>query len=400
MWFFGSKKSSSKHPKYIYISASELNMDGNPYVGNDKVEAFVVDPGNNCYCSKDGYLCKKKICSLGNPNTIIEGYHIVAATNMYSEYQMTKDIFVVGKQAFKKSKIETVGMSPSLYRIKSEAFCDCKNLQNVDFYFSTRKNIVIESRAFANCTSLESIVLPVYLSKISGDAFRGCDSLAEIRMLSALPPLITDYSWMHPRLGIPNKNLKLLVPKCAVEAYKKAEGWKDFDIYGEDIPNMDLYLYCLQDKNASTYKDLPYESFPISLKASEKEISVVFHADDRGKRFDKIYVDLKTLLGNLYAASHEILVNRDGVSRGALFEKIEIVSIEGDVVWYTEKWGMQNPRQIFRFERSAYEEQIRNVVLNFLSCCERHPSAMLYPSDLFTFEEIKQLVINIGWLQR
>ena len=74
-------------------------------------------------------------------------------------------------------KTTHVMVPTSILEIRDEAFKDCNELKEVELYEGLKK---IGTRAFANCTSLQSITLPSTLTEIEGEAFKGCTNLREI----------------------------------------------------------------------------------------------------------------------------------------------------------------------------------------------------------------------------
>lgn len=100
--------------------------------------------------------------------------------------------------------------------IRQDAFCDCASLTDV----SLPKTLVgIDRGAFYKCTSLRTITLPAGITQLGEYLFYECSSLSEIRVLALEPPAIStivDTSF-H---GV------VRVQTAALEAYKKAPGWK------------------------------------------------------------------------------------------------------------------------------------------------------------------------------
>ena len=82
------------------------------------------------------------------------------------------------------SNLKTITFSDSgkgLKKIDSLAFKDCSSLESIDL--SNAEITEIPVRAFENCTSLKSIKLPSTVTKIADNAFAGCSNLEEIKGL-------------------------------------------------------------------------------------------------------------------------------------------------------------------------------------------------------------------------
>ena len=82
---------------------------------------------------------------------------------------------------------------------------------------------------FYNCDALTRIDLPNSVTSISEKAIHNCSKLAEIYCEATTPPAGASRMFF-----LDNDNCKIYVPNESVEAYKKAEGWKDYasQIYG------------------------------------------------------------------------------------------------------------------------------------------------------------------------
>lgn len=84
--------------------------------------------------------------------------------------------------------------------------------------------ISIGSAAFYNCSSLASITFPESLTSIGENAFQLCSNLQKIHSLAIMSPTCkSDCFW-----DVDKSACTLYVPKRALEAYKAADGWKEF----------------------------------------------------------------------------------------------------------------------------------------------------------------------------
>ena len=86
-----------------------------------------------------------------------------------------------------------------------------------------------------NSAMVEKLYLPESVNEVDYMAFELVSNLKEVYISSAIPPVITvegydvaqfeDNAFM---LRFSNADVKFFVPAQAVEAYKNADGWKDF----------------------------------------------------------------------------------------------------------------------------------------------------------------------------
>ena len=89
----------------------------------------------------------------------------------------------------------------------------------------------IGNDAFLDCISLTSIIIPKDVTTIGEHAFQDCNSLNEIYINNPIPPSIRD-EWCF--FGVNTSSCKLYVPSGSENAYKSADGWKDFYILVDD----------------------------------------------------------------------------------------------------------------------------------------------------------------------
>ena len=118
-------------------------------------------------------------------------------------------------------------------RIGQSAFSECYALKSL----SIGNNVsTIESLAFKYCAQLESINFPSSVTNVGALAVAGCYNLTSIKCYATIPPKIIEYitpdhhggSYTYVELGENCSNITLYVPAGSVEAYKKADQWKDF----------------------------------------------------------------------------------------------------------------------------------------------------------------------------
>lgn len=153
-----------------------------------KVDTFRIDESNEQFASVDGVLmdkAKKKILLFPGGRT---------------EYTFPDDITTIGTYAFRNSNLQgKITLPPHAS--------------------------VIEQGAFEGCESVTDLTLNAELTRIDDYGFWYCSGLQSITCMATTPPECGYYAW-----GGVNHSIPLYVPEEAVEDYKAADGWKDFNV--------------------------------------------------------------------------------------------------------------------------------------------------------------------------
>ena len=128
---------------------------------------------------------------------------------------------VLPKNAFhSRHQLEHVRLPKILKTIESQAFFACDKLQEITIPASVTS---IGEAAFSGCKGLESVVIEG--TPVLGEyAFARLEGLKTVKVNSKVPPR-ADVSTFY---GINRSQVKLIVPKGAEAAYKKAPGWSRF----------------------------------------------------------------------------------------------------------------------------------------------------------------------------
>lgn len=82
----------------------------------------------------------------------------------------------------------------------------------------------IGTNSFYRCTKLKSITIPNSVTNINDYAFYFCTGLKVIDIYAKTPPSC----WNSSFRNVDTQTCKLVVPAESLEAYKKADTWKDF----------------------------------------------------------------------------------------------------------------------------------------------------------------------------
>ena len=86
------------------------------------------------------------------------------------------------------SKLDTIVLPPSVYRLGQNAFQYCTSLKSINLPV-TQKTLPIS--LFEGCSSLETIELPATLTTISTDVFYGCSKLANVNLHEGITTIST-----------------------------------------------------------------------------------------------------------------------------------------------------------------------------------------------------------------
>ena len=166
----------------------------------------------------------KKITSIYLPEGVEEigSGAFDGATTLKGDIKLPSTIKRIGESAFSHTSISHIDLPEGLDFIEYGCFYDCKYLQDTVTLPSTI--IKIKGKAFQYCEKLTAVVLPENLQMIESEAFADCRSLDYIRCLSVEPPKLDGSAFN----GVEKNNFTVVVPPESVEAYKNADGWREF----------------------------------------------------------------------------------------------------------------------------------------------------------------------------
>lgn len=143
-------------------------------------------------------------------------------SSLQGDLKLPSTIKTIGRVAFSGTKISHVSLPENLEVIYDNTFSDCKFLQ--DTLTIPSSVIRIEDNAFAGCEKLDALIIPKGVEEIKGGAFGGCHSLYYIQCLKPEPPVLAGDAFN----GVEKNECALVVPEGSVNAYRNAEGWKEF----------------------------------------------------------------------------------------------------------------------------------------------------------------------------
>lgn len=159
--------------------------------------------------------------------------------------------------AFSNTNITRIIFPNGLQEIGAKTFSGCINLQ--DTIKLPPDLTIVNEGLFQNCSQLRYVILPEKLESIDGFAFFQCYSLDVIQCLTETPPTFVNFSSAFD--GVNKDYVTVVVPANAVDAYRNAEGWKEF-------------------KRITAYRDFicrPYQVCALNAGLDKKEL--ILNAD-------------------------------------------------------------------------------------------------------------------------
>ena len=170
------------------VHTIENKLDINIY-SNEK---YKVASGNNWFTAVDGVLLSKdkktltayprnkqgKTYKVPAKTTTIGAYAFCASRNV-EKVTLPKGLKTIGSIAFYNSNLKRVNIPKSVTYIGTQAFSKMK-IKDITI---DSKITSLEYELFADCSELESVVLPASLTSMSTDVFKNCKSLKDIYFL-------------------------------------------------------------------------------------------------------------------------------------------------------------------------------------------------------------------------
>ena len=133
---------------------------------------------------------------------------------------LPNSLIEIGEEAFYAcSVLYSVVIPNNVTSIGRLAFCSC-GLTDVTFGNSIT---TIEANAFVRCEKLRTVTLPSSVTSLGDGAFSHCHVLGTVTCKATIPPtmgnaVFGDDRWLT----------SIYVPSGSVDAYKAADGWKDY----------------------------------------------------------------------------------------------------------------------------------------------------------------------------
>ena len=232
---------------FIIIPKSVTSIGYLAFNDCTKLIFIEVASENNHYASESGILFDKNKTTLIRcpqrktyvyviPDNvkIIEDYAFSRCTDL-TTIVIPNTVTDIGNYAFSYCEnLNTMDMPHSVINLGEWAFSHCSRLTSVVLSNNIK---IIRNNTFIHCDTLSSIFIPSSIRNIEKYAFFCLWSLSQIINLRLFPIYLDVFVFSEPApmLCINLNNITLLVPTSAVQAYKNAYIWNQFNVVGGGI---------------------------------------------------------------------------------------------------------------------------------------------------------------------
>ena len=159
------------------------------------------------------------LTSIEIPNSVtsIGGWVFSGCTNLMSIIIPNSITEIKRGAFFNCTSLISVVIPESVTSIEGVVFAKCSNLKSVIIRDGVKS---IGEQVFQDCTNLKSIIFPKSITNIGDSLFIDCKDLT-INVNAVTPPTINGLSF--------NASISAIyVPAASVDAYKAADGWKNY----------------------------------------------------------------------------------------------------------------------------------------------------------------------------
>ena len=186
------------------------------------IKQVIIDDGVTTIGYSAFYRCSS-LTSVTIPNSVTEiGVGAFSGCSSLTSVTIPSSVTTIWHSAFANcSSLTSVTIPSSVTTIWHSAFYGCSSLTSVTIPNSVT---TIGEEAFRDCSSLTSITIPNSVTTIGVEAFSGCKNIKQITSEAVTPPGCSRYTFK----GVNTRECKLIVPQNSIDAYKKADGWKEF----------------------------------------------------------------------------------------------------------------------------------------------------------------------------
>ena len=252
----------------VHITDGELDENGFNYINRSKKSLHTIDLAgttNTAINDLAFYDCYKleNLMLPGNLETI--GFKAVAECYQLKEINIPASVVEINDAAFENcrsiksitfggqaeaksfaSRMKRAAASGdvALQRIGNWAFYNCHALENLVIPEGVTE---VGDAAFYGCTYLDSLALPSTTQRIGDNCFALCSRMKQINVNATVPPTIFAKTFFDV-----NRNIPVIVPEGAREAYANDEYWGEF-INVVESDDVDTQIENAENANVAIY---------------------------------------------------------------------------------------------------------------------------------------------------
>lgn len=216
IWYTASEEVTPN----VSISGGGFGANITSNVWNEVTGKGVITfDGNVTKVGNSAFTRRTALTSVTLPNgvTSISDYAFQNCTAL-SDIVIGNSVRYIGSQAFLGCKaLAGITLPNSMATIGGEAFLQC-GLKSIVLPEGLK---TIRWSAFSQCDSLTSVTIPSTVTAIEEKAFAYCRYLTQVICQATTPPTLGTKVFYNTQAYID-------VPDDSIDAYKKADGWKDY----------------------------------------------------------------------------------------------------------------------------------------------------------------------------
>lgn len=218
--FYGCSKMTTYH---VGKESQIKHIGFRAFYNNQKLTEFIFPDGLEDIGSQ-----AFRDCRLITQVEIPEGITAIKDSTFFNcralaTLKLPSTLQTIGSYAFYYNAFKSAEIPNGVSEVPSRAFFYCTKLTSVSIPESVT---TLGDKSFANCSSLAEITLPSSLTTMGFNVFYKCNKLKKIHLKSAVPPTINT--------ALDVKTATYYIPKGSLEAYQKADYWKDITNYVEE----------------------------------------------------------------------------------------------------------------------------------------------------------------------
>ena len=237
--FYGVFHVPSKLQKFEDGMFAGLGSNGS-FIGEIEIPQGITEIPNGYWGGVFGVSLKNRV-SVVLPAGL---KRLMSGFGNLKSIRFNDDLEVIGGGAFYNGNLHlSIVLPPNLREIGYRAFCECAlegevvvpekclSIGGDAFCGNEITKVTLPSRLenisggmFRQCGMLREVNIPKYVDYIGDDAFLDCYALQTIICLNPEPPQLGNNVFG----GVAFEKCVLQVPEQSVEAYRHADGWKDF----------------------------------------------------------------------------------------------------------------------------------------------------------------------------